>query len=73
VFRVRPPRSYENRSSNGLDQERATAAEIDAPALVSSSNGPSSAAAWPTSNSASITLSAAVAFLKAVSRCLAPL
>jgi hypothetical protein len=36
VFRVRPPRSYENRSSDGLDQERATATEIDARALVPS-------------------------------------
>src|ERR1700694_3864449 len=74
VFRVRPPGSYEKRSSNGLDQERATATQIDARTLVPSSNGPSSATAWPMSNSASIsiTLSAAVAFRKAVSRCLAP-
>src|ERR1700682_3379567 len=36
LFRVRPPRSYEKRSSNGLDQERATATEIDARALVPS-------------------------------------
>src|ERR1700682_4363280 len=48
VFPVRPPRSYENRSSDGLDQERATATEIDARALVPSttqSNRPSAAAA----------------------------
>src|ERR1700675_2674686 len=36
VFRVRPPRSYEKRSNNGLDQERATATEIDVRALVPS-------------------------------------